>query len=154
MAVDVTIYEEGSGGELQLLNEDLALSEGLTNQVYLALFGGNLEQSTSPDIEALDVRQDWWGNELLNEENQFNSTFERTLSEVALNSAGIRVLENAVKEDLSYLSAYADISIESSLIGLNRLEIFITLQEPGQDSIKIKLLWDGTREEAIFNILL
>lgn len=154
MAIDVTIYEEGSGGDLQLLNDDLALSEGLTNQVYLALVGGNLEQSTSPDIEELEIRQDWWANVLLNEENQFNSNFERALSEVALNSAGIRVLENAVKEDLEFLTAYADINIESELIGLNRLEIFITLQEPGQESLKIKLLWDGTRQEVIFNIVI
>jgi len=154
LGVDVVIYESGSGGELQLLNDDLALSGGLANQVYLAFFGGNLEQSTSPSLDDLEFRGDWWGNQLLKTENQFNSELERTLQTVALNSAGLRILENAAKKDLEFLKEFAEIDVKSSITGINKTELFVTLQEPGQQSTKIKLIWDGTRDEAIFNVIL
>jgi hypothetical protein len=41
MIADITIFESGDGGDLALINDDLATIEGLTNQVYLAWFGGN-----------------------------------------------------------------------------------------------------------------
>jgi len=154
MAIDVLIYEEGSGGEFTLVNDDLSLTNGLANQVYLALFGGNLEQSTSLALDELDTRSDWWGNVLLSEETQFNSSFERALSEVTINSAGRAKLEAAAAQDLDYLKEYADISLNSEVAGVNKLELYVTLQEPGKESIKIKLLWDGTRNEAIINVLL
>jgi len=143
--VDLMIYESGSGGDLNLKNDDLETVSGLTNQVYLALFGGNIEESTSDDLEDLDERNDWWGNYLLNEELQFNSSFERTLTTVTLNSGGISKLVNAAKKDLKYLEDYADITVEGSITGLNKFQLQVNLQEPDQSSTKIKFIWDGTK---------
>lgn len=143
--IDLMIYESGSGGDLNLKNDDLETVSGLTNQVYLALFGGNIEENTSDDLEDLDERNDWWGNYLLNEELQFNSSFERTLTTVTLNSGGISKLINAAKKDLKYLEAYADITVEGSIIGLNKFKLQVNLQEPDQSSTKIKFIWDGTK---------
>ena len=150
--IDVEIYESGSGGEFNLVNDDLETINGLTNQVYLALFGGNVEQSTSDDLNNLDQRFDWWGNGFLENENQFNSTFEKILSEVALNSSGLSKLKSAAKEDLKYLEDYADITINASITGLNRLELLINLDEPGNISTKIKFVWEGTKNELIQEI--
>lgn len=151
---DIVIYEAGSGGELQLLSGDLATINGLANQVYLALFGGNIEQVTSDGLDLLETRSDWWGNQLLSTENQFNSIFEKTLQEVALNSAGLRTLENAIKNDLDFLQDLAEIEINSEITGINRVEFSISLQEPNNESVKIKLLWDGLRQDVIFNVIL
>lgn len=154
MIADIAMYESGSGGELSLTNEDLTTIQGLTNQVYLALFGGNTEQSTSDDLNELDQRSDWWGNAYLSEENQFNSDFERTIREVALTGEGLSRLEDAAKNDLKYLSDYADIEIEASKISLNRVQILVNLTEPDSRSTKIKFIWDGTRNELIEQIII
>lgn len=149
MITDVEIYESGGGGDLNLKAEDIATIQGLTNQVYLALFGGQYEQVTSEDLEQLDQRNDWWGNELFNTEFQFNSTFERRLNEVVLNSSGLIDLENAAKEDLQYLQEYADIEIDLTIDGYQKLTIFVDVIEPGKESVKIKFVWDGTKKEVI-----
>ena len=124
----------------------------MTNQVYLALFGGNIEQDTSDDLVELDERSDWWGNFFLKSENQFNSTFERTLKTIALNSSGLSKLENAAKEDLAFLKEYADVEIDSQITGVNKMTLFVNLVEPSNQSIKIKFVWDGTKNEIIEEI--
>jgi len=150
--IDIMIYESGSGGDLRIENDDIISISGLTNQVYLALFGGNIEQSTSDDLSELDQRLDWFGNELLDEEFQFNSLFEKRLTEVALNSAGISLLEDAALEDLKYLKKYANIEVEGSIVGINKFQLEVDLQEPDQQSTKVKFIWDGTKQELIETI--
>jgi phage gp46-like protein len=149
LIADITIYESGDGGDLNLVNDDLETIQGLTNQVYLALFGGNIEQVTSEDLEELEQRRDWWGNYLLNEDNQFNSTFERTLRETALNSAGLRTIVNAAREDLRFLEDYGDIGVVAQIVGVNRIVVTVTISEPDQQSVKLQIAWDGTRAEVI-----
>lgn len=102
----------GNGGDLQLLGNDLALVYGMENQVYLALFGGNVEGN-------------WWGNSLLmpnDTAKQFNSNTERTLNTVALNSSGIAKIQAAVESDLKYLKAKVTVIVslfDTNTVGLN-----------------------------------
>lgn len=149
MISDIAINESGSGGDLNLINDDLNTIEGLSNQVYLALFGGNIESSTSEDLDNLDQRDDWWGNSLLSKENQFNSLFEKTISTIALNSAGLSKLIDAAKEDLKYLEEYAIIDIDANIVSLNRINLLVNLTEPNSESLKIKFVWDGQKNELI-----
>lgn len=149
---DIMIFESGDGGELLLENGDLATISGLTNQVYLALFGGNIEQDTSDELDELDNRSDWWGNSLIGDEAQFNSTFERALNSVALTTNGISVLEDAAKEDLEFLSEIANVEVEGSIPDINKFQLDVKLTEPDGVSTKIKFLWDGTKSELIQTI--
>ena len=144
---DIAIYEEGSGGEMALVSNDLATIQGLTNQFYLAFFGGNIEEDTTNESESKDQRFDWWGNVEVKE--KFNSTFERTLRNVSLNSAGLKTLENSAKEDLKYLSDIATINVTASLVGVGKLQLLINYKEPERVEKKIKYIWDGTRLEII-----
>ncbi|MCJ7802755.1 MAG: hypothetical protein MUP82_10410 [Candidatus Marinimicrobia bacterium] len=146
---DIAIYENGSGGDWILKNDDIDNISGLTNQVYLAFFGGNIEQNTSDNLAELEQRNDWWGNFLLKANNQFNSNFERALRTIALNSAGLIAIENAAKEDLKFLEEYADIEISSQITGINKMSLFVNVIEPNKQSTKIKFIWDGTRQEVI-----
>lgn len=127
--VDILIYECGSGGELFLIKNDLQTIECCDNQVYLALWGGNLEANTIQDSEDLVIREDWWGNQLMEPKNQFNSETERTLDKIVLNSQGMFDVENAVKKDLKFLEEYYDINIFVKMINYNALEIEIDLIE-------------------------
>jgi len=152
MATDLMMYETGSGGDLMIKNNDIETINGLTNQVYLALFGGNVEQSTYDDLNDIDERLDWWGNNYLSDEFQFNSIFEKTLMDVALNSEGVNTLINAAKQDLKYLEEYADIEISGAVTQINRFELTVNLKEPDMNSTKIKFIWDGTKNELIEQI--
>ena len=150
--LDILIYESGDGGEFQLMNDDIATVSSLTNQVYLALFGGNIEQDSTTEIEIGDERDDWWGNEYV--EVPFNSTFERTLNNVALNSSGLRQLENAAKDDMRYFSDYADIEVSATIPDVNKLEITISLNQKSAQKFAVKFVWDNLKNELIEDIII
>lgn len=139
--IDLMIYETGSGGDLESKSGYIQTIDSLTNQVYLALFGGNIEG-------------DWWGNSLLNEENKMFSSFENELRNVSLNSSGIAILENAAKKDLEYLKKYADIKISGSVPGLSKFKLEVELTQPNDISEKIVFVWDGTKNELIETIII
>jgi len=137
---DVAVGENnGNGGDVQLLGNDLAIVYGNENQTYLALFGGNVAQNTA-SVQTGKERFDWWGNTLLfgtNQARQYNSNFERTLNEVALNSSGRVTLENAAKDDLRYLGAIgATVTVSVAIIAVNTVELNIkTVYSSGKGSI-------------------
>lgn len=150
--LDLAVHETGSGGDFNIKNNDIETINGLTNQVYLALFGGNIEESTTPDLDSLQERNDWWANTYLQVENQFNSLFEKALTEVALTSAGISVLVDAAKNDLKYLNEYADITVVGSIPDINKFQLDVELKQPNVKSEKVTFIWDGTRKEIIQNV--
>jgi phage gp46-like protein len=147
MSQDLTIYEEGSGGDLILVNEDLSLSEGLSNQVYLALFGGNIEADTTEQQNSQEQNFDYFGNAFVG--TQFNSIFERSLLRTNLNSAGVQTLINAAETDLEYLQDVAEVDVEGNIIGVNKFELIVTLTEPDNVSTQIKFVWDKQKNEVI-----
>ena len=127
---DIYIYESKDGGEFCLLNRDLRTVEGLANQVYLALFAGNLSK-------------DWWGNEIIElEHEKFNGTFEQKLKENNLTAQGIRDLENSAEHDLKYLKKYALVKVEITLQNYNRIRINVKV---GQENVTF--LWFSTQQD-------
>ena len=128
---DVAIVEGGSGGDIVIQGNDLALVYGIENQPYLASFGGNIEADTISNI-AVDISEDYWGNALLipnNPNAQFNSKLERTLRLVPLTSAGRTKIINAITQDLQYLkdSLGDNIAIGVSIISDNWLQIQLNI---------------------------
>jgi len=106
MGFDIAIKETGNGGDIVLRGADLAIVYSIENEVYLATFGGNKEQDT-PAVVTQEQSFDYWANNLMykgNSKLQFNSKTERTMGEVALNSSGRTRIEDAMKEDIKYLS--------------------------------------------------
>src|SRR6056297_540341 len=94
------IYEDGNGGQLSLSNNDIQRSESLYMLAYLNMFGGNVEASTVRNNPDGVLRQDWWGNDSeLNSDTWINSETERTLRGIALNSANLEVIKQAVEKD-------------------------------------------------------
>ncbi len=132
---------DGDGGDLKFLTSDLAIVYGNQNQTYLAMFGGNIEQNT-PALVTNAQTFDFWANNLLwpsNPARQFNSNTERVLNTVVLNSAGRITIENAVKDDLRYLSDIgATVTVSVTITGINMV------------SIEIRTVYsDGTRRLTI-----
>lgn len=153
MSKDILLYENGTGGELLILNNDISLVETLYQQVYLRLFGGQLEANTKGNEKEGEQRFDWWGNQLLfnnEKDKQFNSNTERVLDNVVLNSSGRIDIIRAVKSDLKNLKKIADISINALILTHSRIKISILLQKPEIEEEKIfQFIWDNARKEVI-----
>lgn len=155
MTKDINLHESGSGGEISILNNDLVLGEALFQQVYLALFGGNLEASTRGDEPITEIRQDWWGNSVFFGENpnkQFNSLTEKALNEVVLNSSGRLTIINAINEDLDYLRSLVNFSVDVIFESTNTIKIMIKFEQTGTNSDRVlELIWNNAKNELIIN---
>jgi phage gp46-like protein len=149
---DILIYESGDGGEFSLLNNDLETVGSITNNVYLALFGGNIEQNTDTSIIDGEVRNDWWGNNIL--DIPFNSNFERTLLNVAVTSAGIRQIEEAALSDLAFLSDLAQVSVEVNIDSVDKISLIVSLQQPDSQEKRIKFVWNQLKNEVIQEVII
>lgn len=132
-----------NGGDLVQDGNDFALSTSLANQIPILLFGGNVEQDTKESNEDELQNADWWGNSV-GFEDPMNSTFERTMRDVTLNSQGLSKLINAAKTDLSPLEKYADIEIDGKIPKRNQFLLSIILKEKNKVDIKSLYLFENS----------
>ena len=154
--IDIVVYGSADGGEFSLQGNDIATTDSLFNQVYLALFGGNiLADTTGEEIEG-EQRFDWFGNSLFTPDEpdlQFNSQTERLLNNIALTSSGRIDIENAVKSDLSYLTDIGDLEVNVYIESVNKVIIDVRLNQPNnQDDKAFRFIWDATKSEVIQDI--
>lgn len=116
MAVwDLVILESGNGGDLTLLGNDLAVCKGIETNVYLRMFGGNVQANTV--FPRPDEDESYWLNSLSLSQlpaAQFNSLTERTLKNTELTSVGRGIIENAIKKDMEGLASSVSVSIVST----------------------------------------
>jgi hypothetical protein len=155
MAKDILLYENGSGGNMLVLNNDISLVQTLFQQCYLLMFSGNIEADTTGDELPTQIREDWWGNELFfssQKDKQFNSSTEKVLDSVVLNTSGRIDIERAVVKDLESLRKLADISVNVVILSSNKVEINIILQQllNSQDK-SFQFIWDNAANEVIIN---
>lgn len=150
---DISLFEEGSGGDFAVVNNDLLIGESLFQQMFLAMFGGNVEESTKQFYLENEERFDYWGNTLIWKETktkQFNSETERTIKNVVLNSSGrIRILQ-AIQTDLEYLQPTANITADVQILDRSQIRIIINLQEKTNQQDKLmQILYDNAKGEVI-----
>ena len=147
---DLKIIESFDGGDLVLNGNDLQVIDGFQNMIYLALFGGNIEQSTKQYNEN-EERFDYWANSLLmldSPDIQYNSETERTLNEVALNSRGRLLIEQSVKKDLEFMQDFGNIDVNVSIVQNDRVKINVIIKEPNElNSNEFNYIWGATENE-------
>lgn len=149
--INDTLIEDGNGGALFIKNNDIQQTDSLYTLVYLALFGGNVEENTVKDIVTGELNFDWWGNDK-NEpaENWVNSETEKLLRNIALTSRTRFDIIQAVKNDTKKLEKFGKIEIEVTYPEINRVEIIVTIREPNvKESNRLILIWDNTKREII-----
>lgn len=152
---DILLYETGNGGDLAVLNNDLVMTEALDQQVYLALFGGNVDANTKPKYVDSEERFDYWGNSLVwtdKTTRQFNSNTERAIKANQLNSSGRLAIIQAINEDLRYLTSLLTYSVDVSITGVNSLSITIkfTSKTNQQDKV-LQFVYDNAKNQLIIN---
>jgi hypothetical protein len=150
---DILIYESGDGGEISIVANDLELSETLYQQVYLALFGGNVEANTKNNILVNEERLDWWGNILFHRAEstkQFNSNTERALLEIVLNSSGRLKIIQSVNDDLKYLNDLLTFTVDVQFFDVNKIRITVLFRQKGSQEDKVlQLVYNNAKNELI-----
>lgn len=125
---DVLLRNFDDGGDIEYINGQVTLSDGLESTVYLSLFGGNERDS---GLGADDSLQ-WWGNlsETL-EENQYRSQLQHLVASLPIVPANLRRIEDAAAVDLEWMvsTKLADfIQVTASMPGLNTVRLDITIR--------------------------
>lgn len=150
--IDVLIIDTVDGGDYKLQNNDLVTVKGWQNMVYLALFGGNIEENTK-EYRPNEQRFDWWANDLFFENDssiQFNSDTERMLNNTVISSETRPFIEATVKSDLQFMNEFATVGVSAIIEGVDRLKIEISVIEPSaSQSLNFAYIWDSTKKELI-----
>jgi hypothetical protein len=148
--IDFRLIETGNGGDLVLNGNDISLIGGWQNMIYLAMFGGNVEENTG-ERASEQLVESYWANELLwpNEsEKQFNSSTERTLQNTPLNEHGRRQIEDAVTSDLNFISDFANYRVEVEIVQQKEVRINIFVTEPDvQEEKEFQFIWNSLEQE-------
>ena len=114
----------------------------IINMPFLALFGGNVEQSQPVFRNNGEVLKSWWGNShgISNE----NSETERFLRTMVLSTSTPERLKKIVERDLSFLLPYVDVFVEVSIPTVNRVHIDIVLtdKQTGKTT-ETTYIWDS-----------
>lgn len=147
--VDIKIRETKNGGDAVRSGNDLQLTGGWGNMVYIAMFGG---QTPTPEGRANEeIPSDFWGNSLFHPQSpelQFNSRTEKILNEVSLTSKGRSKIEEAARSDLSFMKDFANVSVSVNIVNERRVSINVTVQEPGNlENKEFQFIWDSMAKE-------
>jgi phage gp46-like protein len=150
---DIALFESGSGGDFAIVNNDLLMGETLYQQIYLALFGGNIQASTESTYLETEDRYDYWGNSLIWKDiktKQFNSETERTILSTTLNSSGRLSIIQAVYQDLNYLNAVVSFTVDVEVLDSNRIRIIVNISgKTNQQDKLLQLVYDNAKKEVI-----
>lgn len=150
MGWDVAILESGNGGDLVTVGNDVGIFYNDENEIYLRMFGGNVEADYKSRRDQGEQDLSYWGNFLFGNDPRlwFNSFTERSFKENALSSQGRVNIETAVKKDLAGL----DVNVTVQIIGLNRIKTIIKQTLPdGSERVK-ELIWTKNSVTGDFNL--
>lgn len=158
--IDIEVAETYDGGDFVKKGMDLSVISDWRSMPYLAMFGGNVEQSTPvSSLPENTERQDYWANSLFwpdDRSKQFNSETERTLREVALTQDGISQIEDAMMTDLEFMQDFAEIRVNARLLDVNELELTVFAREPENlEEAEFRYIWrpsDGSLSLADFDV--
>ena len=155
---DILLYETGASGDFFIENGDLLMGESLYQQIFLALFGGNIEASTKDEYLESEERFDYWGNVLIwkkEKSKQFNSETERTIQENVLNSQGRLAILRAVNEDLTYLKTIINYTVDVIISGRDNLKIIVSFTEKSNQQDKVlQMVYNNAKNEVIIEKLI
>jgi phage gp46-like protein len=145
--LDIKIFETGNGGDIMLGGNDIVTVQSFENMPYLAMFGGNIAQSTDSVGADDEQRFDWWGNSFITKrEAQMNSLTERKLRDTPLTSQGRQLIEQAVVTDLWFMRAFSTVTVSVRIISDDWLNIAIKIKEPSSITDKeFQFIWDAAK---------
>ncbi len=121
---DVLLFHTADGGEIEFINGQPTMSDGLATAAYLSLFGGNEQDS---GLQGDDRRQ-WWGNfGETDPARVYRSRTQNILRAIPAIPANLRRVEDAASADLAWLldEVASAVDVAASMPTLNRVVIDI-----------------------------
>lgn len=114
IGIDVVIFETGSGGNVAVQNNDLAVCYGYENMPYLSMYEG---------------RGSWMDDLFLTGDQQHAATTEAVIAATPLTSTGRGEIEDAMSNDLDDLANISGStkSVAVSLASKNRIDANIQI---------------------------
>ena len=130
---DVLLQQTNDDGEITVANGVVTMSGGLETAAYLSLFGGNEDDDGRPENPAT-----WWGNLLeINPAKKYVSETQHLLQSIPSVSANLRRIEDAARNDLSWLLSEgiaSSVDVLASVPGLNKVALLVTILAQGEES--------------------
>jgi phage gp46-like protein len=113
------------GGEIEYLNGQPTMSDGIFNLVYLSLFGGNEQDS---GLQGDDNKQ-WWGNfGETDVSKKYRSETQHLLRSIPAIPANMRRIEDAAQRDLAGLEVIKSATAAVSLVAMNKVAIDLEIE--------------------------
>jgi phage gp46-like protein len=122
------------GFGIEFLAGTVTMTGGFDTAVQLSLFGGNFDDDGSPATAS----KQWWGNLTeTSEEFWYRSRTQFLLQSIPAVSGNLRLIEQAAKQDLSWLldlNIATTVDVLVSIPALNRVQIDISILAQGEES--------------------
>jgi phage gp46-like protein len=142
---DVRLFHGPDGGDIEYVNGQAVLGDGLETAVYLSLFGGNQVDSG----RASDDSRQWWGN--LTESSaarKYRSEFQYLLARLPATTGNLVALQDAALRDLAWMSPdiARSITVVLTMPALNRVRAQIQIEtHDGVYAFSFSSSWAGGR---------
>lgn len=128
---DIALFHTADGGEVEIVNGEIALDHTPRTAVYLSMFGGNDQDGGTQATEHLQ----WWGNLIEPETTRrYRCETQHILRALPAVSANLPRVSDAVKRDLEWMERAlgAVVSTRVSIPARRRIEIEIRLEVDGE----------------------
>src|SRR5688572_30669781 len=97
---DIRLFHDDDGGDIEYVNGQAVMSDGLETAVYLSLWGGNEQDSGGDETERLQ----WWGNQgELIESRKYRSETQNLLRSIPAIPVNLLRIQDAVEHDLEWM---------------------------------------------------
>lgn len=129
---DVFLFHTADGGDVEFVNGQPTMADGLYTAVYLSMFGGNEEDSGLQG----DDRKQYWAN--LSETDQAKVCRSRTqnmIRSIPAVTGNLRRIEDAAKADLTWLldDVASAVAVVATMPGLNRVSLTVDITVNNSD---------------------
>ena len=144
MSANIQLVDTAEGGDVLFQDGELVTDEGIASCVYVALFGGNID-----DDGRIDNPLSWWGNiGEQDEARQMRSETQHLLNILAPVSGNLTRIAEAVRRDLDPLvpSLFTKINeVRVALAAVNTVAISIDAVADGNDvALEFVENWEAT----------
>lgn len=128
---DVLLFHTSDGGDVEIAEGRVALTDTLEVAIYLALFGGNERDSGSDGDKPLE----WWGNKIETvPARRYRSEFQYVLATVPVTPSTLPRFRDAAERDLSFLVAESLVTasiVSARIVAPKRLALRVIAEANG-----------------------
>ncbi len=129
---DVLLFDEPDGGNIEILEGRITLTDTLEVAVYLALFGGNERDGGGDD----DLPREWWGNKIeLVPARRYRSEFQQLLATASVTPSTLSRFRDAADRDLAFLTAEGlatAVVVSARITAPKRIQLRVLLEANGE----------------------